>query len=73
MINQQPSRTDAIKVALATLQSQGGRPKRATVEALVDALLAGEAPKNYAERFVQMALQQAALLPTPPTTPLVKA
>jgi hypothetical protein len=51
------TREKAIKSAKKTLASQGGRPKAAVVEALVDRLLAGEAPLNYAERFVQMGLQ----------------
>ena len=49
-------RERAIRSAKKTLASQGGRPKAAVVEALVDRLLAGEAPLNYAERFVQMGL-----------------
>ena len=55
-------REKAIKSAKKTIASQGGRPKAAAVEALVDRLLAGEAPLNYAERFVQMRLQIEGLI-----------
>ena len=55
-------REKAIKSAKKTIASQGGRPKAAAVEALVDRLLAGEAPLNYAERFVQMGLQIEGLI-----------
>jgi len=55
-------RERAIRIAKETLASQGGRPKAAAVEALVDRLLAGESPLNYAERFVQMGLQIKGLI-----------
>ena len=55
------SRDEAITLAKKTLASQGGRQRAEAVEALVDALLRGEAPKTYAERFVQMAIQRAEL------------
>jgi len=50
-------RVEAIKTAKKALESQGGRHPAAKVEALVDALLAGEKPQTYGERMVQMALQ----------------
>ena len=50
-------RDEAIRKALQVLQSQGGRPSRTAIEALVDDLLAGGSPKTYGERLVQMTLQ----------------
>ena len=53
---------EAVRLAVKTLESQGGRPRRDAVEALVLALEQGQAPKTYGERFVQMALQHAGYL-----------
>jgi hypothetical protein len=56
-------KAQAVKVAGDALRSQGGRPNKAALETLVTALMAGEAPQSYGERFAQMALQLKGLAP----------
>jgi hypothetical protein len=54
---------EAVKVAGDALRSQGGRPNKAALEAMVNSLMAGDAPQSYGERFAQMALQLKGLAP----------
>jgi hypothetical protein len=62
-MNVENLKAQAMKVAGDALRSQGGRPNKVALEALVDDLMAGGAPQTYGERFAQMALQLAGLAP----------
>ena len=60
-----PEILKAQQIVRDALQSQGARHPRAKTDDLAQHLMEGGKPATYAERFAQMQLQIAGLLPQP--------